>query len=487
VSSDPPSLSVGQRLGRYVLLAPIARGGMGQVWVARLRGARGFHKLVAIKTLLCLRGEEERMERMLLEEARLASLIQHSNVVQTLELGEHEGTLYLVMEWVDGEPLSEVLAAAEHCGGVPLLVAVNLIGQTLRGLQAAHELCDDTGALLGVVHRDVSPHNVLVSYSGTAKLVDFGIAQAVNQRTSERASEVQGKFPYMAPEQIMGDFVDQRTDLFAVGILLYLLTTGRHPFKDHAADGVLHNIVSAEPAIRPSLLKATYSRTLEAVVMKALDKDRDRRWPSAEEMRLALERGVPQAFSLGFEAQMRAFMADVVGDRAAAKRDALRRAELAADEYLLKERAALEKESGAFDAGAAPSAGSLRAILIDQEAANDETARDEAKPSSRQNRASGAPTLRPASPNARRTRWPWLAAAVALSAAALLLLALNLPRAPASTATSPGTGMVDLSPPRAAAPLVPSASRAAPSASTAPSASAPAATGAVRAHAQKTE
>jgi hypothetical protein len=452
VSSDPSSLTVGQRLGRYELLAPIERGGMGQVWVARLRGARGFHKLVAVKTLLSLRGEEERMERMLLEEARIASLIQHSNVVQTLELGEHEGTLYLVMEWVDGEPLSEVLAVAERCGGVPLLVAVNLIGQTLRGLQAAHELCDDTGALLGVVHRDVSPHNVLVSYSGTAKLVDFGIAQAVNQRAiGESASEVQGKFPYLAPEQIMGGYVDQRTDLFAVGILLYLLTTGRHPFKDHAADGVLHNIMNEDPAIRPSLIKATYSRTLEAVVMKALDKDRDRRWPSAEEMRLALERGVPQAFSLGFESQMRNFMADTVGDRAAAKRDALRRAELAADEYLLQENAALDKENAVLDAHAAPSAGSLRAILIDQEVANGEATRPSSLPSpSRKNRASRAPTLRPVPLSARRVRWPQLAAGVALMVAALVLLALGLPSAPQSTATSPGTGMVDLTPPRAA-------------------------------------
>jgi hypothetical protein len=322
---------------------------------------------------------------------------------------------------------------------------VNLIGQTLRGLQAAHELCDDTGTLLGVVHRDVSPHNVLVSYSGTAKLVDFGIAQAVHQRAiGERATEVQGKFPYLAPEQIMGGFVDQRTDLFAVGILLYLLTTGRHPFKDHAADGVLHDIMNEEPAIRPSLIKATYSRTLEAVVMKALDKDRDRRWPSAEEMRLALERGVPQAFSLGFESQMRGFMADMVGDRAAAKRDALRRAELAADEYLLQESVALEKESVALEANAAPSAGSLRAILIDQGAANDAAA-----PSSRQNRASRAPTLRPLPFTSRRVRWPWIAIGVALSAA-LVLLALNLPSATQATATSAGTDMIDLTPRRAA-------------------------------------
>lgn len=438
VSSAPSPLSTGQKLGRYELLTPIARGGMAQVWAARLRGARGFHKLVAIKTLLSVRGEEERMERLLLEEARIASLIHHSNVVQTSELGEHEGILYLVMEWVDGEPLSVVLAAAKHCGGIPLLVAVNLVGQTLRGLQAAHELCDDNGVPLGLVHRDVTPHNVLVSYSGIAKLLDFGIAQAANHGSSDRdSSQVQGKLAYMAPEQILGGAVDQRSDLFAVGILLYLLTTGRHPFKDESNVGVLDRIVNDEPAIRPSLIKPGYSRTLEAVVMKALDKACERRWPSAEEMRLALERGVPQAFSLGFEAQVRSFMADMVGDQAIAKREALRRAELAADSFA--------KESALLEVGAAPSAGSLRAILLDGDAAPVPGA------ARRKSRVSSAPTLRPPPTiTARRgARWPWVAGGVALSAAALVWLALRLPSgASTAVAAPPGAGMVELTPRR---------------------------------------
>jgi eukaryotic-like serine/threonine-protein kinase len=455
VSSDSSLLITGQKLGRYELLLPIARGGMGQVWVARLRGARGFHKLVAIKTLLCLRGEEERMERMLLEEARIASLIQHSNVAQTLELGDHEGTLYLVMEWVEGEPLTAILAAAEQQGGVPLLVAVNLIGQTLRGLQAAHELIDAAGGALGVVHRDVSPHNILVTYSGVVKVVDFGIAQMVSQQASSNdAGEVQGKFGYMAPEQIMGGTVDQRTDLFAVGVLLYLLTTGRHPYKDHAADGSLHDIVSEEPAVRPSLLKPGYSRTLEAVVMKALDKDRERRWPSAEEMRLALERGMPQAFSLGFESQLRSFMSDAVGDRASSKRDALRRAELEADLYLAE--SALPNE-----AGPASSAGSLRAILIDQACV------ESAAPSSRR---SSAPTERPAfqAVRTKRTvRWPLAAGAIAISVSALVSLALRVPSAASGSVSSPGSGMVELGPPRAVPAASSGAARAVPPVATA--------------------
>ncbi len=434
---EPLPLHAGQKLGRYELLAPVARGGMGQVWAGRLRGARGFHKLVAIKTLLPAPGEAARREQHLLEEARIAALIQHSNVAQTLELGEHEGALYLVMEWVDGEPLSDVLACSEQMGGVPHLVAVNLIAQALRGLQAAHELCDEQGKPLGVVHRDVSPNNILVSYTGIAKLVDFGIAQAMNQQSSASDGEIAGKYSYMSPEQVLGGSVDRRSDLFAVGVMLYLLTTGRHPFGGADASGLLQNIVSDEPPLRPSLLKPNYSRTLEAVVLKALEKEPDRRWPSAEEMRLALQRGVPQAFELGFEAQLRNFMGDTVGDRATRKREALRRAEAAVDAQM----------------GAAPgtspstSATSLRAISLDTSRRWEDSVRP---------RASHLPTLRPSLAVSGRPRrrglGPFALGAIGASAAAAIALAVawqaqvnNAPHA----ASAPGSGMVDLSPVRA--------------------------------------
>ncbi|HXS19301.1 MAG TPA: serine/threonine-protein kinase, partial [Polyangiaceae bacterium] len=223
---DPLRLHTGQKLGRYELLAPVARGGLGQVWVARLRGARGFNKLVAVKTLLPAAGDPQLMEQKLLEDVRVAALIQHSNVVQTLELGEKHGTLYVVMEWVEGEPLSNVIESAEQGGGVPLLVAVNLIAQTLRGLQAAHEHCDEAGVRLAVVHRDLSPDNILVSYSGIAKLVDFGIARSKSQdRTLGRDNRIERRFGFAAPEQVLGGPADERTDLFTVGVILYLLTT----------------------------------------------------------------------------------------------------------------------------------------------------------------------------------------------------------------------------------------------------------------------
>ncbi|HEY1536486.1 MAG TPA: serine/threonine-protein kinase, partial [Polyangiaceae bacterium] len=345
------------------------------------------------------------------------------------------------------EPLSDVLSCAQQAGGIPHLVAVNLVAQALRGLQAAHELSDDNGRPLGIVHRDVSPSNILVSYTGIAKLVDFGIAQATNQRTSFGDSEIEGKFSYMAPEQVLGAVVDRRTDLFAVGVMLYTLTTGRHPFAGADSAEMLRNIVSDEPPIRPSLLKAGYSRTLEAVVLKALEKDREGRWQSAEEMRLTLQRGVPQAFELGFEAQLRNFMGDTVGDRALRKREALRRAELAVDAHAAQ----------APSSGAAISVTSLRAISVDTSRLTDSLRPNAPRPSH-------LPTLRPSlngsAPrrSAPRRRAFRSLALVGVAATAALVFGLVWLRPTSSTpqaATSPGTGMVDLTPPRAPSVAVP--------------------------------
>src|SRR5262249_53775395 len=156
---------------------PAAQGGMATVWLARLVGTRGFHKPVAIKTMLPSIREDPDAEKMFQTEAGLASRIRHPNVVEILDLGEENEGLYLVMEWIHGESLSQLLAAATKRGGVPLNIAIRIGAQVCAGLHAAHELADETGKPLGVVHRDVSPQNVLVGFNGTVKLVDFGIAK----------------------------------------------------------------------------------------------------------------------------------------------------------------------------------------------------------------------------------------------------------------------------------------------------------------------
>jgi serine/threonine-protein kinase len=334
---------------------------MGQVWLARLQGARGFRRLVAIKTLLPNEADRPRLEAMLAEEARLAALVHHANVVHTLELGEHEGLLYLVMEWVDGEPLGFLQTRAAERGGLPLGVAVSLVSQLLAGLHAAHELSDEAG-LLGVVHRDVSPHNVLVTYEGVAKLLDFGIAKATEQPSGNTGTgEIKGKFSYMAPEQILGEMVDRRCDVFAAGILLYWLTTGQHPFKHHNTAGVIHAITGSAPAPVASTHVSGFPSALERVLVKALEKDREQRYATAEEMRSALEQAMPGAFGDSGRSSLRDFMARAVGDRRIARGEAIRRAQLTADR---------ENESGArsLQPASSQSASSLGAISISQPA-----------------------------------------------------------------------------------------------------------------------
>ncbi len=359
---ESEALSPGQALGRYELLAQVARGGMGEVWAARLKGARGFQKVVAIKTLLPELRSETRIEEMLLEEARIASLIHHPNVVQTTELGEHGQFLYLVMEWVDGESLSFLMKRAEERGWVPIPIGVNLIAQACRGLHAAHELTSDLGVHLGVVHRDVSPHNVLVTHTGVVKLVDFGIAKATNEQGSLTANgELKGKYSFMAPEQVTssGD-IDRRADVFALGITLYMLVTGRHPFKTNTKQSVLGAITSSDPATPPRKFVPGCSAALEAVVLKALEKDPDKRYQTTEAMRIALESALPEAFAPRFEQQVREYLSRTMGDRAAARREALRRFQLSADERLLS-----QVDTGAQLQIPSQSAGSLRAIIVE--------------------------------------------------------------------------------------------------------------------------
>lgn len=418
-----------QTLGRYQLLVPVARGGMGQVWLARLQGARGFNKLVAIKTLLADEQDRSRLESMLAEEARIASLIQHANVVHTMELGEHRGLLYLVMEWVDGEPLGLVLERAAQSGGVPFGVAAALTSQVLAGLHAAHELSDESGPL-GVVHRDVSPHNILVTYDGVAKLLDFGIAKATQQAASNTVTgEVKGKFSYMSPEQILDGKVDRRCDVFATGIVLYMLSTGRHPFKHHNTAAVIHSITTDAPVTPPSALVEDFPSELERVLLKALEKDANNRWPSAADMRRALERAVPEGFDDTARSELRAFMERTVGDRKLARREAVRRAQLAAD--------GIDHETGsrrALQTGSAQSVSSLRAISISQPPI------DALQPDSRPEESSN--TRAAPVPSRRRPGAGWVFATVSLA----LALAGGLPpllypaRPPRAAAPSIDTG-----------------------------------------------
>jgi len=327
LSSMLDDVSPGQVLGRYELLMPVARGGMASVWAARLKGTRGFQKLVAIKTMLPGLVDDPSFERMFLDEASLASQVRHPHVIEILDLGEQDRILYLVMEWVSGEALSIIMKYAATRGGIPLPIAVHIATQTCRGLHQAHELRDADGVLVGLVHRDVSPQNVLVTYDGVVKVVDFGVAKATARLdTQTEAGQLKGKIAYMSPEQLRGEKIDRRTDVFAMGILLYMMTTGKHPFRGDDQAQTIARISSDEPAILPSTLIPGYPAGLEACVMQALAKDSAKRYPSANDMLLGLTRALPSAMRESTDEEVSEFIRRLLPDRLERQKQAIKQA-----------------------------------------------------------------------------------------------------------------------------------------------------------------
>ena len=286
--NDTSPLAPGYRLDRYELLGPLAEGGMASVWIARQRGKHGFEKLVAIKTILPQYASDDRFRQMFLDEARIASRIEHFNVARIIDLGEEHEVLYLVMEYVDGDSLSKLRRACTKAGvHIPPGVLLRILADACSGLHEAHELKDENGQLLDIVHRDISPHNILISTKGVAKVIDFGIAKARDRMAGEtNAGVLKGKIQYMAPEQALGRKVDRRADLWAVGATLYHLLTGKPPFDADNTLGTLHLLTSGRP---PLPLPPNVPPAVAAIVRKALTSAVDARFHSAAQMRDAME------------------------------------------------------------------------------------------------------------------------------------------------------------------------------------------------------
>jgi eukaryotic-like serine/threonine-protein kinase len=313
--SSPHEIGPGHVLGRYELLMPIAAGGMAMVWAARLKGTRGFQKIVAVKTMLPKLSEDDQFEKMFLAEASLASKIRHPHACEILDLGEQDGVLFLAMEWIDGVPLNQLMKAAKSKGGIPSTVAVRIVMQASAGLHAAHELTDGKGKLIGLVHRDISPQNILVTYDGVAKVVDFGVAKATALGDgATQAGQLKGKVSYMAPEQVRGDAIDRRVDVFAMGIVLYALTTGKHPFRKESEGATLFAITAADPVIPPRKFLPDYPLALQDVVLKALEKDRDKRYGSATELQKALDKALPPT-ARGSDEEVGAFVLSLFSEQ----------------------------------------------------------------------------------------------------------------------------------------------------------------------------
>jgi serine/threonine protein kinase len=281
-------LAPGTRIGRYTIVRRLASGGMAELYLARVEGLRGFEKLVALKLVLPHLADDPDFVSMFLDEARLAATLDHPNVAHVIDVGRFGRDHFFAMEYVHGEDLRAVVRRAEIQGGVPLGCALAIIAGVAAGLHHAHERRGSDGLPLGLVHRDVSPSNVLLTYDGSVKVVDFGIARVGAQSKATRLGVVKGKSGYMSPEQCRGEPVDRRSDVFGLGILLWELTLGRRLFSaehDYAAmSKIVFGLVPHPREIQPD-----YPEPLAAIVMRALQRDADRRQPSALAFALELE------------------------------------------------------------------------------------------------------------------------------------------------------------------------------------------------------
>jgi serine/threonine protein kinase len=283
-------------LGRYRVVREIGVGGMAAVHLARLDGPGGFRKWVAIKRIHRHLATDETFVRMFLDEARVAARISHPNVAQVFELGKHGEVYWLAMEYLHGEPLRELMRACSD-RSLPVLdcgLAAKLVADAAEGLHAAHELRDNQGELLQLVHRDVSPHNIFVTYDGVVKVVDFGIATGAGRLACTRAGTVKGKLAYMSPEQARGCPVDRRTDVFALGVVLWELCTGRRLFVGTSELETLERVQACRVP-RPTRIVPSFPVELEEILLRALAADRQERFQTARELSLSLHRYVARA------------------------------------------------------------------------------------------------------------------------------------------------------------------------------------------------
>jgi serine/threonine protein kinase len=276
------------RLGDYHLIRRLAQGGMGEVFLAKRVGVGGFEKTFAIKRMLDSLSGSEEFVAMFFDEARLAARLSHPNIAQIYDFGQVDGHYYLAMEHIPGEDLNAIIKLLFERGlDAPLPIALRIVTEICNGLEYAHTLSED-GQPLGIIHRDVSPSNVMVSYQGAVKLLDFGIAKATSRLAQTRTNSMKGKVSFVAPEQIRGLPLDGRADLFSLGICFYALLTRRHPFRRDSEVATMHAInQGATPD--PRQLRPDLPPAIAAIVTRALARERDDRFASAADMRAALQ------------------------------------------------------------------------------------------------------------------------------------------------------------------------------------------------------
>jgi serine/threonine-protein kinase len=313
-----------QRVDRYELIGEIASGGMATVYLARLTGVGGFRRFVAIKRLHPhLAGEKEFVE-MFLDEARLAAGIHHPNVVSILEVSASPLGYYLVMEYVEGDTLARLLARAAGQGQrLPTAIALRILIDSLSGLHGAHELRDDRGALVELVHRDVSPQNVLVGIDGVSRITDFGVARAASRLSATRVGQLKGKLAYMAPEQASGGDIDRRADVFSAGVMIWETLAAKRLFKGETEAATLSRVLNDSI---PELIRVApgANKQISQAVMRALERNPARRYSTCAQLAEALEMAAANGGGVAASRDVAVFVKAMLGEEIDKQREAVR-------------------------------------------------------------------------------------------------------------------------------------------------------------------
>ncbi|HEY0192790.1 MAG TPA: protein kinase [Kofleriaceae bacterium] len=305
---------MGSRLGRYVVLKHLASGGMADVLLGRTDGIEGFERHVVLKRIRPEHAKDQRFIRMFLDEARVAANLHHQHIVQVHDIGEAAGELFIAMEYIHGEDVRTLLSnASKTRAHVPLGIAVAIVSAAAAGLHYAHERRVSDKKPLGIVHRDISPSNILVGYDGAVKVVDFGIAKA-SMRQETRSGSLKGKISYMAPEQCKGSDVDRRSDVYSLGVVLYELATTTRLFKGDNDYLVMDQIVNGRVSL-PRVRRPDLPNELSSIIMKAIATDPERRYFTADELRVALDQFAARAGLSTASSQVGAFLRKQFGER----------------------------------------------------------------------------------------------------------------------------------------------------------------------------
>lgn len=360
-SNASDSETLPRQFGKYTLLRRLAAGGMAELFLALQRSVAGFEKLIVIKRILPSMTQDQGFVEMLLHEARIAATLSHPNIVQIFDVGQIDGVYFIAMEHIHGEDIRGVVRAMKknNVSDFPLEHALTVVLGVCAGLAYAHEKRNLDGVTLDIVHRDISPQNIVVTFTGDVKIVDFGIAKSDIQGASEdtHSGQIKGKVAYMSPEQAAGQHVDWRSDIFAAGVMLFELTTGRRLFKGGSEFETLKLICDREYP-RPSEVRPGYPLALERIVMRALAKKREERYQSAREMQGDLEAFIREERIAASTVSLTRWMQSLFADKLAQQKEALQDVKQLADVIAKQSETTGHFDatvSGVTAAGASPS------------------------------------------------------------------------------------------------------------------------------------